>query len=95
MSIQHEYKYNILPKLNELPLKQNREARKILPLALKITKRTFELYCYIKIGDRNNISPDKLQILANYFNCKVDDLLNEKTPKIDYRSLLNKENDYE
>ncbi|MCT4580370.1 MAG: hypothetical protein N4A35_03050 [Flavobacteriales bacterium] len=88
MTTPHHYKYNILELLNELSVKQNKMAKKVLPLALKISKRTFELYCYIKIGERNNISPDKLQIIAQYFNCKVDDLLNEKVPPINYELLL-------
>ncbi len=88
MTKQYEYKYNILSKLNDLPVKHNKKAKAILPLALKISKRTFELYCYIKKGERNNISPDKLQIIADYLKCTVDDLLNEEVPYIDYDLLL-------
>lgn len=86
------YKYNIHSKLEELSVKRNRIAKDVLPLALKITKRTFENYCYIKIGDRDNISPDKLQILANYFECSIEELINEPMPIIDYEALEKKIN---
>ena len=90
MSAQHDYKYNILSKLQSLSVKKNKIAKKVLPLALKVSERSFKNFCYIKVGDRNNISPDKLQILANYFDCMVDDLLNEPTPTINYEQLLHK-----
>ena len=84
----HNYKYNILAKLESQSVKKMKIAKNVLPLALKITPRSFKNCCYIKIGDRNNISPDKLQIIANYFKCKVDDLLNESVPNINYDRLL-------
>ena len=88
MTATHDYKYNILSKLEGLSVKKSKIAKRVLPKALKISKRTFELYLYIKIGDKNNVSPDKLQILASYFNCTVDDLLNEEVPNINYENLL-------
>ena len=88
MNQSHNYKYNILAKLERLSVKKMKIAKNVLPLALKITSRSFKNFCYIKIGDRNNISPDKLQIIANYFACKVDDLLNEEVPNINYEQLL-------
>ena len=84
------YKYSIHSKLEDLSVKRNRIAKNILPLALKVTRRTFENYCYIKIGDRDNIAPDKLQILANYFECSIEDLINEPMPIIDYQALEKK-----
>lgn len=88
---QHDYKYNILAKLESLTIKKMKTAKKVLPLALKVSDSTFKNLCYIKIGERNNVSPDKLQILANYFACKVDDLLNEEVPNFNYEELLKKQ----
>tara|TARA_R110002126_G_scaffold289552_4_gene444720 strand:- start:215 stop:520 length:306 start_codon:yes stop_codon:yes gene_type:complete len=92
METQQEYKYNILTKLENLSVKKSKIARAVLPIALEVSKRTFELYLYIRIGDKNNISPGKLQILADYFKCKVDDLLNEKVKKVNYDKLLEERN---
>lgn len=88
MKAQQIYKYNILSKLESLSVKKYKQAKELMPLALEISKRTFEAYLYAKIGDKQSITPDKLQVIASYFNCKVDDLLNEDVKSINYEKLL-------
>ena len=84
----HNYKYNILAKLDDLSVKNKRIAKKLLPRLLNISPRTFQIYLYIKLEDNNNISPDKLLIMAKYFGCSIEELMNEDVPEVNYDRII-------
>lgn len=81
------YKYSILERLKSLPLVEYQVAKRKLPMFLNISKPQFDKYVYAKIGSKNNITVEKIAVLANYFECKIEDLLNEPIPIVNYEKL--------
>lgn len=86
-----EYKYRIKEKLESLPYEQYRIAKRTLPKALGITKRTFERYLYTRLDDKYSIPSDHLASLAAYFKCTMEELLSYKPLQIT-KADLNKLN---
>ncbi|WP_281991257.1 hypothetical protein [Aquimarina aggregata] len=74
-------KYNVLQFLKRLPYNEYIIAKRKLPVACKVSKRTFERWLYVTKEERLEISADKLALIANYFNCTIEELLNNKVPK--------------
>lgn len=86
-------KYNILDRLNQLPHEEYRIAKNKLPLALKISKRTFERWIYLSELDRLEIPADKLAIIAKYLCCTIEELFNYKIPQFNTSKLKMLEDD--
>ncbi|GGX23663.1 hypothetical protein [Aquimarina muelleri] len=80
-------KYHILKFLKKLPYNEYTIAKRKLPVACKVSKRTFERWLYVNKEDRLEISADKLALIANYFNCTMEELLNNKIPKHNTHTL--------
>jgi hypothetical protein len=74
-------KYNILKFLKRLPYREYIIAKQKLPVACKVSKRTFERWLYVNKTERLEVSADKLAIIACFFNCSIEELLNNKIPK--------------
>ena len=84
MSVENNYskrKYNILKFLKELPYKDYTVAKGKLPVACKVSARTFERWLYVTKEERLEISADKLALISNYLDCTIEQLLNTKVPK--------------
>ncbi len=76
-----ERKYVILQKMQKLPHKDYCIAKNKLPIALKISKRTFEKWMYLEIGDKTEVSADKLAIIAKYLESSIEDMFNYPIPQ--------------
>lgn len=86
-------KYNILEKLNKLPYEERKIAMKKLPLALKISRRTFERYLSISLEDHTEIPSGKLAIIATYLGCSIENLFNYRIPQFNTLRLKQLEDD--
>lgn len=69
-------KFSIEEKLDKLPHVERNEALKKLPAVLDVSRMTFYKYRYIKKNDNQDIPGMKLIMLAKYFNCNVEELIN-------------------
>lgn len=90
MITEHNYskrKYNILKYLKKLPYQEYTIAKRKLPVACKVSKRTFERWLYVTKTERLEISADKLAIIARFFDCTIEELLNNKIPKHNTHTL--------
>ncbi|MAQ75595.1 MAG: hypothetical protein CL613_04595 [Aquimarina sp.] len=80
-------KYCILKYLKKLPYHEYAIAKRKLPIACKVSKRTFERWLYVTKTERLEVSADKLAIIAKFFDCTIEDLLNHKIPKHNTHTL--------
>ncbi|UZO79762.1 hypothetical protein NBT05_12465 [Aquimarina sp. ERC-38] len=81
-------KYKILEFLNALPYKEYKIAKRKLPIALDVSKRTFERWLYATMDDRFEISADKLAIIAKFLNLEsMDELFNYKIKEVTLATL--------
>ncbi len=80
-------KYNILKFLKKLPYNEYAIAKRKLPVACRVSKRTFERWLYVTKEERLEISADKLAVIARFFGCSIEELLNNRIPKHDTRTL--------
>lgn len=69
-------KFSIEEKLDALPHIKRDDALKTLPAILDVSPMTFYNYRTIKKSDKQDIPSTKLAMLARYFNCKTEDLIN-------------------
>lgn len=69
-------KFSIEEKLDSLPHIERNEAMNKLPAVLDVSRMTFYKYRYIKKNDNQDIPGTKLVLLAKYFNCNVEELIN-------------------
>lgn len=76
--IQHPriYKYKIKEYLDRLNHAEHVRAKYILQDILKVDKRTFEKYMYTALSDSYEMPVRQLALIAYYFNCRMEDLLN-------------------
>lgn len=81
------YKYLIKEKIENFSYAEYSEAKKLLPKLLRINKRTFERYMYVRLDDSYDIPASHLAILACYFRCKMEDLLNYSPSKMIYTEM--------
>lgn len=75
------YKYRFHYLLRQLSYSDYQISWKFFPQALNISKSTWEKWIYIKIDDPREVNQEALKIIATFFECTVDQLINEKTPK--------------
>jgi len=80
-------KYSILEKLQNLPKKKFEVSKRKLPIALNISNITFSKWLYIKVGESAEIKISYLRILANFFNCTVEELCNETIKEVNYDNI--------
>ncbi|GAA4276300.1 hypothetical protein [Aquimarina mytili] len=87
-------KYKILECLKKLPYEEYRIAKKNLPFALEVSKRTFERWLYLETGSKMQIPADKLAIVSNYLGLEsMDELINYEVPQ--YTTTKLKKLEYE
>ena len=70
------FKYKIKEYFDSLPHGDYLLGKKNLPKALGINKRTFEKYIYTKINEKYSMPADHLRIVANFFQCTMEELFN-------------------
>ena len=70
------YKYKIKEFLNKFPHPEYIEAKNSLPEFLNVDKRTFAKYMYTYLTDDYEMPVKQFAMLAYYFHCKMEDLLN-------------------
>jgi hypothetical protein len=88
-----ERKYKIQEFLNSLPYEDYRIAKNKLPLALGVSKRTFERWMYLTHDDRLEVPADKLAIIAKFLGKKIEDFFNYKIPQYNTAKLRSLENE--
>lgn len=70
------YKYRIKENLEKISHSDYMEAKRVLPRLLNINKRTFERYMYVRLVDDYDIPACHLALLAYYFNCQMEEMIN-------------------
>ena len=78
------YKFTIYNKLQDMTKRNYELALFQLPELLCITERQFKNYMYAKLDGKENLTSDKLILIAKYFNCSMEDMF------IDIDSIINK-----
>jgi DNA-binding Xre family transcriptional regulator len=85
--VEDKYKYLLYKFMNELPHNQYKITSKQLPKKIGISAETFRKWKYIKKGAAATIPADKLAIIANFFDIRMEEIFNYAVPKITYREL--------
>lgn len=81
-------KYRILEYLKKLPHEEYKIAKNKLPLALEVSKRTFERWLYLTIDSKMEVSADKLAIISHFFELNsIDELINYKVKHFNIKKL--------
>lgn len=80
-------KYAIHQLMEKLSYKEYRIAKNKLPIALKVSKRTFERWMYLQIGDKTEIPSDKMAMIAKYFKVSMEDMFNFPIPQYNVNEL--------
>jgi len=84
---ENERKYNILKYINRLPYNEYEIARNKLPIALKVSKRTFERWTYLAPEDNLEIPVNKIAIISKYLGCSIEELINTPIPQYNTAKL--------
>ena len=71
------YKYNILQKLKQLSVEDYQISWEFFPEALNITKHTWKKWIYLKKCDPAEIRLSQLQLIASFFDCPIEEIINE------------------
>lgn len=82
-----KYKYLLYKFMNELPHSQYKITSKQLPKKIGISTETFRKWKYIKKGADATIPADKLAIIANFFEIRMEEIFNYAVPKITFQEL--------
>jgi len=82
-----ERKHSILTRLKELSHNRYAIARKHLPKALGVSKSTFDKWIYLKYNQPNQIPLDKIAAIANFFDIRIESLMNEPIRVLDNKTL--------
>lgn len=82
-----KYKYLLHHFLNELPHNQYKITSKQLPKKLGVSAETFRKWKYIKKGDTATIPADKLAIIANFFQIRIEEIFNYVIPTLSFEEL--------
>ena len=82
-----KYKYLLHKFLNELPHVQYKVTSKQLPKKLGVSAETFRKWKYIKKGATATIPADKLAIIANFFDIRIEEIFNYVIPKLSFEEL--------
>ncbi len=82
-----KYKYLLYKFMNELPHNQYKITSKQLPKKIGVSAETFRKWKYIKKGSSATIPADKLAIIANFFDIRIEAIFNYAVPKITFQEL--------
>jgi transcriptional regulator with XRE-family HTH domain len=91
----NRYKYLLHKHLNELPHGQYKITVKQLPKKLGISAETFRKWKYIKKEGKATIPADKLAIIANFFQIRIEEIFNYTIPRLSYDDLKEAEHEEE
>ncbi len=75
-----QLKYNIQLKLDNLPKRDYAPALEELCQLLGIKRPMLYTIRNYKLGEKGAVNSDRLLVIANFFNCTVDELINRPTP---------------
>ena len=64
-------------------------AIKAIPIVLKISQRTFFRYMYTRIHEKYSMPVDHVALLAKFFGCRIEDLLNYDPPPLTMKEIRN------
>ena len=81
------FKYLIQEKLELLSYKDYQTATQQLPEVLGISPRTFQRYLKTRVFEHYSIPSDDLVKLSQFFNCKVEELLNYDPPPLRVKGI--------
>ena len=81
------YKYKVKEFLDKLPYPDYISTKNSLPGFLNINKRTFEKYMYTLLIESYEMPAKQLALLAYFFHCKMEDLLNYKPEQFIHRKM--------
>lgn len=82
-----QLKYAILKKMEKLPYREYQIAKNKLPIALKVSKRTFENWMSLRVDDKTEVSADKLALIAKYLGSPLEDMFNYPIPQYNLANL--------
>jgi hypothetical protein len=85
------YKYRIKENMDLLPYRDYVLAKRHLPEKLGINPRTFEKYMYTKLTDPYEMPVGHLALLAGFFRCTMEDMLNFQPEIITPQSLASQQ----
>jgi len=85
------YKYKIKEYLDKLPNPEYIQAKNTLPGFLHVNKRTFEKYMYTYLIESYEMPVKQFALLAYYFHCKMEDLLNYSPEELISRRMSKQE----
>lgn len=80
-------KYAILEKLNQLPHQEFQIAKNKLPIALKVSKRTFQRWMYLEYGDTLEVPCDKMAAIAKFLGVTIETMHNQIIPQYNIAQL--------
>lgn len=83
-----DLKYDVLRRLNELPKSQHSITKTELPKQLGVSQRTFDGWLYIKKDESQNVPSEALAILARFFECSMESLINVEIPEFTAEDLI-------
>ena len=86
-NLRNKRKYTIYTKLNKLTNDDYRIAKNKLPLALNISKRTFDRWMYVYIDEKLEAPADKLAVIAKFLGCKFEEMFNYDIPQYNTSKL--------
>lgn len=75
------YKYNFLDLLRKLPYEDYQIAMKWIPMRLNIAPSTWKSWIYAKKDSSLELTPSNLTLLASFFNCSIEKLINTESTK--------------
>jgi len=85
------YKYLLHFYLNQLPHGKYKITSKQLPKKIGVSTETFRKWKYIKKDSNATIPADKLALIANFFDIRIEEFFNYPVPKLTYAELENAE----
>jgi len=85
------YKYCIKKKLDGLSVQDYKRLRRLIPLALGKTRKTFERYCTLTIDEHGDIPAYDLDVIAECLDCTADELKNYSDKDIKQLVVSNKQ----
>ena len=80
------YKYNIIYRLKQLSVEDYQISWDFFPEALGITKHTWKRWIYLKQDDPAEIRVSQLQLIASFFDCQIEELINDQEEKKSIKS---------
>ena len=80
-------KYKINEKLEELCYRDYHTAIQELPRVLGISPRTYQRYLKTRLYERYSVPSDDLVKLSQFFDCKIEDLLNYDPPPLRLKGI--------